>query len=172
MKVEFKVKYGKNTIYIPDTSEAKPKFRPYNITNKYKDKVTIYNDVVNSEGLRVFNSCVIDKCMIYNQLVESADGTIQRVVDTQNIITKDTEHYKPISEYAKLTQEERKNYYTVQVDDFIIFDVVDDVVTTGMEFKELQEEHKGNGLLVTGVYANVRGMMVDNVQIVGGGING
>ena len=46
-----------------------------------------YNDVP-SDGVnpRRFDKFVIDKCLVYNQVAEGADGTIQKVVNVQNVI--------------------------------------------------------------------------------------
>lgn len=153
-------------INIPIDDSGKPKYQPTSISNKFVNKVTIYNDIP-SDGvnLRRFDRFVIDKCLVYNQLSEGADGTIQRIVNSQNIITKDVEHYKTPIEYSQLAEDERENYYTVQVDDFVVLDEVDDVVTTSKEFQELQKKYKGNGFLVTSVNASIFGMSVDNVQI-------
>ena len=167
MKVEFNVKYGKNVIDIPITDETKPKYRPYGKNDKFTDKVTIYNDIA-SDGVnpRRFDRFVIDKCLVYEQLTESADGTIQRIVNAQNVITKDVEHYKTPLEYARLPVDEKEKFYTVQVDDFVVLAEVDDVVTTSREFQDLQSKYKNNGFSVTAVNEYIHGMAVDNVQII------
>lgn len=166
MKVGFNVKYGYNEIDIPITEETKPKYRPYGMTDKFVNKVTIYNDIPSDEvNLRRFDRFVIDKCLVYNQLTESADGTVQRVVNAQNVVTKDVEHYKTPLEYSQLAEDERENYYTVQVDDFIVYGEVDDVVTTSKEWQALQQKYANNGFSVTAVNASIFGMNVDNVQI-------
>lgn len=136
------------------------------IKNKFTKKVTIYNDIP-SDGVnpRRFDRFVIDKCLIYNQLSESADGTIQKVINAQNVVTKDIEHYKAPNDYKQLALDGKDNYYTVQIDDFIVLSEVDDVVTTSREFQELQQKYKNNGFLVTAVNASIFGMNVDNIQI-------
>lgn len=132
----------------------------------FTKKVTIYNDIpLDGVNLRRFDRFVIDKCLVYNQLTESADGTVQRVVNAQNVITKDVEHYKTPLEYSQLAEDERENYYTVQVDDFIVYGEVDDVVTTSKEWQALQQKYANNGFSVTAVNASIFGMNVDNVQI-------
>lgn len=140
------------------------------MVDKFVDRVTIYNDIpATGENTRIFNRFVIDKCLIYNRLTESAQDTVQTVVNVQNVITKDTEHYKMPLEYMSLDDAEKANFYTVQVDDFIVFGEVADVVTTGKEFQKLVDKYAGQGMLVTAVNANLSGMIVNNVQIVGGG---
>ena len=136
------------------------------MTDLFTKKVTIYNDIP-ADGVnnRTFNRFVIEKCAVYNQATEGADGTIQKVVNAQNVITKDVSRYKPPLEYAKLPADEKELYYTVQVDDFVVLDEVDDVVTTGREFQQLQDKYSGAGFSVTAVNASINGLAVDNVQI-------
>lgn len=166
MKVGFDVKYGENVIDIPITNEYKPKFQPYSLTDKFDKVVTIYNDIP-SDGvnLRRFDRFVINKCLVYNQLSEGADGTIQKIIDTRNVITKDIEHYLMPTEYKALASDEKDKYYTVQIDDFVVIGEVDDVVTTSKEFQNLQQKYKDNGFSVTSVNASIYGMAVDNVHI-------
>lgn len=166
MKIGFDVKWGHNEIEIPITDETKPKFRPYGMTEKFVKKVTIYNDIP-SDGvnLRRFDRFVIDRCLVYNQLTESADGTINKLVNTQNVITKDVEHYKTPYEYSLLAEDERESFYTARPNDFVVYGEVDDVVTEQNEFTALQKKYKNNGFLVTSVNASIFGMNVDNVHI-------
>lgn len=132
----------------------------------FTGKVTIYNDIpYDGVNLRRFDRFVIDKCLIYNQMAESADGTVQKIINAQNVITKDVEHYKTPLEYSQLAEDERENYYTVQVNDFVVYGDVDDVVTTSKEWQSLQQKYANNGFSVTAVNASIFGMNVDNVQI-------
>ena len=166
MKVGFRVKYGYNEIEIPITERTVPKFQGDGLTELFKHKVTIYNDVsADAVNPRRFNRFVIDRCAIYNQAVETSDSTISRVVNAQNVITKDVEHYKTPFEYANLPADEKEKYYTVKVNDFVVLAEVDDVVTTSREFQELQGKYRDNGFSVTAVNASINGMSVDNVQI-------
>ena len=136
------------------------------MTELYNAKVTIYNDI-SADGVneRRFDRFVIDRCLIYNQATETADGTIQKVVNAQNVITKDVERYKTPTEYARLPVDVKEQYYTVQIDDFVVLEEVDDVVTTSREFQELQKKYANNGFSVTAVSANIYGLSVDNVHI-------
>ncbi len=166
MRFEFNVKYGKNVIDIPIPEEIRPKYRPYGKHNKFTDKVTIYNDIASDDvNPRRFDRFVIDKCLVYEKLTESADGTIQRIVNVQNVITKDTEHYKSPLEYARLPVDLKEQYYTVQVDDFIVLAEVDDVVATSREFQDLQEKYKDNGFSVTAVSTYLKGTSTNNIHI-------
>ncbi len=136
------------------------------MTNFYKQKVTIYNDIP-SDGVnaRRFDRFVIDLCNIQGGIVSKADGTIENIVNAVTVISKDVERYKTPLEYAKLPVDIREGFYTVQVGDFIVLSEVDDVVTTSREFAELQEKYKDNGIVVRSVSANIHGMSVDNVTI-------
>lgn len=136
------------------------------MTNFYKQKVTIYNDIP-SDGVnaRRFDRFVIDLCNIQGGIVSKADGTIENIVNAVTVISKDVERYKTPLEYAKLPVDIREGFYTAQVGDFIVLSEVDDVVTTSREFAELQEKYKDNGIVVRSVSANIHGMSVDNVTI-------
>lgn len=138
------------------------------MTDFFKQKVTIYNDIA-SDGvnLRRFDRFVIDFCNIQKGVLQNADGTIEKVVNAITITTKDTEHYKPPLEYRYLPIDEKEKYYTVQVNDVVIFGEVDDVATTRRELDSLLEtKYKNNGFLVTAVNEYLNGMAVDNVQII------
>lgn len=165
MKVGFNIKYGKNVIEIPITDNTKPAFTKSNMTNLWKSKATIFNDISQADGTRLFERFVIDKCQVSGQLVDKANETIRNVVNAKTVITKDIEHYKSPIEYVSLSQEERENYYTAQVGDFIVFEEVDDVITNAQEFLKLQTKHKNNGIKIVSVSANINGMAVDNVMM-------
>lgn len=136
------------------------------LTNIFKGKVTIYNDIPkNAVEDRHFDRFVIDKCSIQGGIVNEADGTITNIVNATTIITKDVEHYKSPLEYASLPVDLRENYYTVQIGDFVVFSEVDDIVTTASEFSQLQSKYKNNGIKVTSVAPNIFGTAVDNIAI-------
>lgn len=137
------------------------------MTDFFSGKVTIYNDIsADSVNARRFDRFVIDKCNIQKGVLQSADGTIEKVVNAQTITTKDIEHYKTPLEYARLPVDEKDNYFTANVNDFVVLAEVDDVVTTSREFQELQSKYKNNGFSVTAVNEYIHGMAVDNVQII------
>ena len=137
------------------------------MTDVFDKKITIYNDIA-SDGVnaRRFDRFVVEKCMIYNQATESSDGTIQKVINSQNVITKDVARYKSPLEYARLPADEKEKFFTVQVDDFVVLGEVDDVVTTSREFQNLRDKYAKNGFSVTAVNASVYGLKVDNIQII------
>ena len=110
------------------------------MTDLWKQKVTIYNDIPKSAvEERHFDRFVIERCNIQGGIVSKADGTIENIVNAVTVITKDVERYKQPLEYAKLPVDIRENFYTAQVGDFIVLSEVDDIVTTSREFAELQE---------------------------------
>lgn len=136
------------------------------MTDLWKQKVTIYNDIPkNAVEDRHFDRFIIDKCNIQGGIVSKADGTIENIVNAVTVISKDVDRYKAPLEYAKLPVDIRENFYTVKVGDFIVLSDVDDIVTTSREFAELQEKYKDNGIVVRSVSANIHGMSVDNVTI-------
>ena len=153
-------------IYIPITENTTPAFKKSGLTNIFKSKVTIYNDIQdNGVEDRHFDRFVVDKCSIQGGIVNEADGTINNIVNATTIITKDVEHYKSPLDYANLPVDLREKYYTVQIGDFVVFAEADDVVTTASEFLQLQNKYKNNGIKVTSVSPNIFGTAVDNITI-------
>lgn len=137
------------------------------MTDKFVKKCTIYNDIP-KDGVndRHFDRFVIDKCLIYGGTAErSANGTIQNIVNAQTVITKDIEHYKSPLEYQRLPMDEKEQYYTAKANDFIVFAEVDDVVTTSLEFRDLQDKYKNNGMSITAVNPYIFGLATDNITM-------
>ena len=162
------IKWGDLTdgieINIP---EDKPLPSPISgLKNKYNRKVTIYNDIP-SDGVnpRRFDRYVIDKCNVQSGYVERADGTVQNIVNAITVITRDVQHYKSPAQYAQLPEDERGDFFTVQVDDFVVLDEVDDVVTTSRQYQELQQKYAKSGFLVTASNPSIYGMALDNVSM-------
>jgi hypothetical protein len=166
LKVGFRVKYGYNEIEIPITDKTVSKFQKNGKTDLFSSKVTIYNDIP-SDGVnaRRFDRFVIDLCNIQGGVVSKTDGTIENIVNAQTIITKDVKRYKSPLEYATIPVDLREDFFTVQIGDFIVFDEIEDIVTTSREFAELQSEYADNGMVVRSVSANINRMSVDNVTI-------
>ena len=136
------------------------------MTDLYTQKVTIYNDIPkNAVEERHFDKFVIDKCNIQGGLVNEANGTITNIVNAESVITRDVNRYKTPLEYAEIPVDLRVDYYTAQIGDFVVFDEVDDVVTTASEFSQLQSKYKNNGMKITSVSANIFGLSVDNVTM-------
>jgi hypothetical protein len=136
------------------------------LTDLFTNKVTIYNDIPKTAiEERHFDRFVIDLCNIQGGVVSRADGTIENIVNAQTIITKDVERYKSPLEYASIPVDLREEFFTVQIGDFIVFEEVEDIVTTSREFAELQSKYADNGMVVRSISANINGMSVDNVTI-------
>ena len=137
------------------------------MTELFNKKVTIYNDIpATLTEARRYDRFVIDNCNIQKGVLQNADGTIEKVVNAQIIITKDVEHYKTPLEYALLPADEKDKYFTANVNDFVVLAEIDDIVTTSREFQDLQSKYKNNGFSVTAVNEYIHGMAVDNVQII------
>ena len=164
MKLGFNVKYGTNIIEIPDSSTQS--VRKMRKSNLWKTKVTIYNDIeASATEDRHFDRFVIDRCNIQGGFVTKTNGTLENIVNVKTVITRDVEHYKSPAEYKLLPKDIRQNYYTARPGDFIVLGVVDDVITTSLEFKNLQSKYKDNGINVTTVDASINGFDVDNISI-------
>lgn len=137
------------------------------MTDLFNSKVTIYNDIP-SDGVnpRRFDRFVLDDCNISKGVLQNSDGTIEKVVNALTVITKNVSQYKSPIEYARLPADEKDKYFTAQINDFVVLAEVDDIVTTGREFQELQTKYKNNGFSVTAVNEYIYGLSVDNVQII------
>lgn len=165
--IEFVLKYGTNLVEVEIPDDIVIDWKPKQSINLFCKKVTIYNDIP-ADGVnpRRFDRFVIDLCNIQKGILQNADGTIEKVVNALTITTKDIEHYKTSLEYALLPADMKDNYFTANVNDFVVLAEVDDVVTTSKEFQDLQSKYKNNGFSVTAVNEYIHGMVVDNVQII------
>lgn len=136
------------------------------MTDLWKRKVTIYNDIAKTAVEdRHFDRAVIERCNIQGGIVSKADGTIENIVNAVTVILKDVARYKSPMEYKNIPVDLREKFYTVQIGDFIVLAEVDDIVTTSREFAELQEKYKDNGIVVRSISANIAGTAVDNVTV-------
>lgn len=136
------------------------------MTDVFNKKITIYNDIAKTAvEPRHWDRRVVDRCLIYSGTVEGSRETLQTISNAKNVITKDVEHFKPLSEYALLPVDVREQFYTVHPDDFIVFGEVYDVVTTPDEWRELQKKYKDSGMSVTTVNPYIFGMATDNITI-------
>lgn len=173
-------------IDIPITEKTKAKFSK-GLTDLFRSKVTIYNDIpqkkipivetVIENGIerqtqgeyvieeRHFDRFVIDLCNIQGGFVNKTNGTIENIVNAKTVITKDVARYKSPLEYSALPVDEREDFYTVQIGDFVVLAEVDDVVTTAQEFSQLQQKYKDNSIRVISVSANINCMDADNITM-------
>ena len=170
MKVKTKPLSWKNLkdgieIDIPVSENTTPSFKPNGLANLWEKKVTIYNDIPqNAVEERHFDRFVIENCNIQGGVVSKADGTIENVANAQTVWTRDIEHYKDPREYALTPVDERENFYTVQIGDFVVFGDVPDIVENSKDFATLQNKYANNGFKVTSVSPSIYGMSVDNVS--------
>lgn len=135
------------------------------MTELFIDTVTIYNDIAaESVNPRRWDRCIIYRCNIQGGKATEVNGTITNIVNAKNVITKDVSHYKPYLEYIKLSEDVRDDYFTAKVGDFIIFEKVDDIVTTAQEFSQLQQKYKDSSIKVTSFSSSIYGMPVDHVR--------
>jgi hypothetical protein len=133
----------------------------------FTEKVTIYNDIpADKVNDRRFDRFVIEKCNIQRGILQTADGTIEKVPNAITIETKDVKRYKTPVEYARLPADLKDQYFTAQVNDFVVLAEVDDVPANAQEFQDLQRKYRKNGFSVTSVNEYLYGMSVDNVQII------
>lgn len=131
----------------------------------WQGKVTIYNDVAETAvEPRHFDRFVISKCNIQGGRVSKADGTIENVVNAKSVWTKDVERYREPRAYALLPADERENYFTVQIGDFVVLGEVEDVVENAKDFLMLQQKYSNFGFKVTSISPNLFGTAVDNVS--------
>ena len=168
MKVKFKVKYGENEIDIPipEQVQQRPMFDRGGMSDLWKHKVTIYNDIpADAVNARRFDRFVIGGCNIQGGIVSKADGTIENIVNAVSVITRNVENYKQPLEYTKLPVDLKEDFYTVQVGDFVVLSEVYDIVTTSREFAELQSKYADNGFVIRSVSPNIHGMSVDNISM-------
>lgn len=136
------------------------------MTNFFEKKVTIYNDVpADAVNNRRFDRRVVNKCNIQGGIVSRADGTVENVVNATTVITKDVARYKSPIDYKETPVDLASGFYTVQIGDFVVLGEVNDIVTSGREFSELQQKYLSNGFVVRSVSTNINGMSVDNVQM-------
>lgn len=152
-------------VTISDSSRVRPPSQEV-LTDFYKDKVTIYNDIpATALEARHFDRFVIDLCNIQGQFVERANGTIRNVVNGKTVYTKDLGAYLPPDEYVLLPVDQRDGHYTARVGDFVVFGEVEDVVEDSADFTRLQQKYRDNGFKIVTVAENIRGMDVDHVMM-------
>jgi hypothetical protein len=157
--------YNGIEIDIPITDKTKPAFTKSNLTNLWRAKVTIYNDISATEiENRHFDRFVIDNCSIQGGRVSKEDGTIENVVNAQTVWTKDVTHYREPREYMLLPVDERENFYTVQIGDFVVLSEVEDIVENAKDFATLQSKYANHGFKITSISPNINGMSVDNIS--------
>ena len=136
------------------------------MTNFFTQTVTVYISVpVTDIKPRAFERRVVKNCTVQGQTVEKIDGTMRRVVNATTLITKNIANYVDAQVFYDTPADLRKDIYTIQTGDFIVFEECDDVVNDANEFAELQRKHRNNGMVATTVSAYINGMKTDNVTV-------
>lgn len=132
--------------------------------NLFKDKITIYNSVpATNDKPRSFARRVVEQCLIQGGFVDKSGGTVRTVVNAKTVITKDIKRYIPPDEFYNTEDDLKTKSFTVQVGDFVVFGVVDDIVENAEQFANLQQKYKNNGIKITSVNPAINGMAVDNI---------
>lgn len=135
------------------------------MTELWKDKVTIFNDIpATATENRHFDKFIIENCNIQGGRTSRMDGTIENIVNSKTVWTRDVEHYKEQREYMLLPVDERESYYTAQIGDFVVFGEVEDIVENAVDYATLQKKYANNGFKITSVSPNVYGMKNDNIS--------
>lgn len=135
------------------------------MTDLFKSKVTIYNDIpATAVTPRRFERFVIDQCNIQSGRVSKSDGTIENIINAITVISKDISHYRNYDIYVGKPLDERAGLYTVHVGDFVVLGAVDDVVENSQHWIQLQKKYENNGFKVTSVSPNINGLSVDNIS--------
>lgn len=136
------------------------------MTDLWQSKVTIYNDIFDEKTrTRHFNRFVVEKCQIQGKSIEKSSETVSNDFNAKVIITKDVAHYKDCNAYVNLSQNDRENYYTAKVGDFIVLEEVEDIVSNAQQFAELQKKYGDNGIKITQIKKFINGMNTDNIVI-------
>lgn len=167
MKIGFNVKYGRNTITIPTADYTRLSRRPWG-ANLFNRTVTIYNDIpADDAGVnpRSWQRTVLSNCNIQGGLASKANGTVENIVNAQTVTIRDIDGYLPPVEFYALPVDIRPNYYTMNANDLIVFDEVDDVVTTSREWSNLQSKYRKNSISVETVSVNIYGTGADNISV-------
>lgn len=136
------------------------------MTDFFTQTVTVYISVPATDiKPRTFERRVVENCSVQGQTVEKIDGTTRLIVNAMTLITKNIANYVDAEVFYNTPSDLRKDKYTVQTGDFIVFEECDDVVTNSNEFAELQRKHRNNGMVATTVSAYINGMKTDNVTV-------
>ena len=90
---------------------------------------------------------------------------MEKIVNAQTVTIRDVDGYLPPFEFYALPVDLRPNYYTMNANDLIVFDEVDDVVTTSREWSTLQSKYRKNSISVETVSVNIYGTGADNISV-------
>jgi hypothetical protein len=136
------------------------------MTDFFNKDITVYISVPENQiKQRTFERRVVERCSIQGQSVEKANGTMRVVVNAQTVITKNISNYVDPETFYNTPSDLRKDKFTINVGDFIVFEICDDVVENSQQFVELQQKYRNNGMKVTTENASIYGMKTDNLTV-------
>ena len=136
--------------------------------NLFNKQATIYNVIPKRGNSDIsYSRRVLKKCNIQGGFNDKSNGTTRIVVNAKTVITKEVDRYKPPTEdgFYGYQNTDRAEYFTANPGDFIVFAEVNDTVATPLEFKNLQNKYKDNGMIITQAFAYLYGRSTDNVMM-------
>lgn len=151
------------------------------LNNLYNRKCTIYCVIPSKSNTPAVygHRFVLNDCAIENTTSQRLSGVTIQLVNVDSVITKNIADYRPptdtvgsdstgFSDYGfyAIPQMYRNKFYTVNAQDFIVYDVVDDEISTAQEFSALKNKYKNNGMIVAQGIDNRKGLKVDNITAV------
>ena len=153
IKVEFDVKYGRNTIEIPIKSYTD--FAPVGTSNLNGQVFTIINQIPTSQTVTTkiaWKKYRLTDCGKRDGLYDKSSGTMAYRANTWTAYIMNWQQYKPPtwldSGYYALA--DKSEHYTANVGDLLIFyDIADNVPTTLQEFNALRDKYKDMGGIIT-----------------------
>lgn len=134
------------------------------MTDFFTKKITVYNDIpATVVSDRRFDRHVVNACLIQKGIVSKADGTVENVVNSTTIFSKNVDTYVPQEEYLQMPEDLAKGYWTVQVGDVVIEHEASDIVETGRDLLQIQQKY-ADSFSVGSIQPNINGLSVDNVS--------
>lgn len=101
----------------------------------------------------------IDKCSKHDGIYDKTNNQMINRVNTWTAYIGDWQSYKKPSwnnGYYSLADDEKENFFTINIGDLIIFDTIDDTTpTTLQEFKDLCDKYRDNGGTVSNTQAYI-----------------
>lgn len=129
------------------------------LSNLNTDTFTIINQIPQSASVptkRTWTKYELDKSDKKDGIYDKSSGTMTYQANTFTAYISDWQHYKKPTwfdgGFYALPDEEKKNYYTANVGDLIVFSKIpDEVPTSSAEFNALVNKYKDIGGIISGV---------------------
>ena len=164
-KIEFNVKYGKNTVEIPvNGGKLYADRAPTGLSDLNTDVYTIINQIPassTSAAKTAWKKHFLTKCDKKEGLYDQSKEAMVYDANAFTVFCGNWQDYrKPLfvdGGYYALPEDEKERYFTVRPKDFIIFAKVDDAAPeTTAEFMALKNKYADYGGEITGaeVYIN------------------